>query len=207
MSQYILDLPLSIRKEIANKCYGGYMLCNTKYEPSMYNTLMGEDANTCNANKNRLARLAKIATKGSLAIAGVGILANKELSKNEGYVVSGFTIGATASMASTALNAFFLKPNQTPVADEMITGRGVACTVVIGIPTTMIIDLKRGIDIKEGLKGTSRIIGVYALGAFVTEAVGLYVADKVERLLEESNEERDLRLGFEKIPLLKDNEK
>jgi len=205
MSQYILDLPLPIRKELARKT-GGYMVCNTKYEPSIYNTLLGETNNECHANKLRLARLAKIATAGALTLGGISVLATTDLPKDEHNAALGVTIGAGCSVLYSTVKCIYAPDISVQDDAKMNCVLGVVRTPIVAVGIG-IMDTRNGVSIKDSMRRFAPSgLGIVA-GVVAAEGVGLYAHNKVEDFLQESLEERDMRLGFEKIFLLKDDEK
>jgi len=204
MSQYILDLPLSIRKEIAWNA-GGYMMCNTKYEPSIYNTLLGEDDNECHVNKPRLAKLAKIATTGMLTLGGIGLLTKVNLPDSSFDLVLGATVGTGMCTinSSIAINNKLSTQEQTKTNIEIF---GVAAPIP-GSLGPIINGVRCQANKQETIQTAAAHSTGILTGVVVGECASLYVSDKVEKFLEENREERDMRLGFEKIFLLKDGEK
>ena len=206
MSQDILDLPLVIKKRLIYDSGRNYMLCNSKYKPSMYNTLMGEDDAACNANRDRLARVAKVTTAGALTLGGLGVLANTDLQEDTKVFVSGATAGAVFSTAYATIKQVY-DPRIPLEIDTVINCIGGASGIVTFPIMSSIKNIRVGQNIKKDVE-PAVISGVgCAIGTLVAEGVGLYVSDKIEKLLQENQEERELRLGFEKIPLLKDDEK
>lgn len=203
MSQYILDLPLPIRKELAQKTHGGYIFCNTKYEPSLYNTLLGEDIERCYENKRHFSKMAKIATAGTLCLGSIGILANADLSKNSEDLALGVIWGTSASMLSSIINQS-VNPNifaQQEAKSFITVATGAGATAAVGARLFL-----KEADPKIITACATVGTGLVA-GAVITECAGLYVHDTVEKLFEEDLDECTRRLGFETIPLLKDDEK
>jgi hypothetical protein len=205
MSQYILDLPLPIRKKLADGT-NNHILCNTKYEPSIYNTLLGETFGQSYKNKPYLARLAKIATGGVLTLGGIGILAKADLPKDVHAAVFTTTVGSGYS-AFCSTGHQICKTNMAAQDEAMCDGVATSLGVSAGLLIWIGADKYKGVSIKENIKPMAIVGSGFMGGVLAAEGAGLYAHNKVEQLFEENQEERDMRLGFEKISLLKDDEK
>jgi hypothetical protein len=200
MSQHILELPLPIRQKIAEK-YGKNMLCNTHYEHSMRNTVLGEDENTHIAYKQDLARISQFRTKAVITflICYMSISPILSFSMDNALTPLGaiaLFIGSLAATLESHTPPDDINNNNNFTNNELTTRRCIKQTIC-----------DQGLAIVSGLLMRNReITASIGLGAIagmgITESAGAYVYNKVFDCCKESPEERSNRLGFEIKSLL-----
>ena len=131
-------------------------------------------------------------------------MATTDLSEDAHVAVLGATAGAGISAAFSTISQNMHVQDQVKM-NYAVGAASISCGVSGAGLVNVGIDVCRGhaINIKQ-----TAMLGLGAgVGLLAAEGTGLYMHNKMESFLEETTEERDLRLGFEKIPLLKNDEK
>jgi hypothetical protein len=213
MSQYILELPLPIRRKIVGR-YGANMVCNSNYEPSISNTLLGEDNHAYMRHKDYFARTTQLATKGTITMLTWYLCMPTifSCSAENAPMVGGLVALTAGSMMA------FLESHNVPeqingsnlTRDAQASRRVTAAVnrdVPVVIAASVIGTLAGNISSQAGCKTVATSVSGLFAGSVMTESAGMWVYHKTMDYFEESSEDRSRRLGFEIKPLLQENEK